>query len=288
MLDRTALERSDGDDTFAEAAFHILMDIGQILSIALSTARIEDGSPRHLERNEAIVGGLLVRCYKLLHGLLDAASKQRLELVLYFVRGIAEAGVNVRYLLAKDDPETYDDFVRYSLRTDLELRGKIEANIEARSGDVLPIEERMLAGIENSFRLGEISPESIDLSVRQQRWGQDSIYGRFETLGLKDLYLAFFGVTSGYSHGNWHELYAHHLRHYGDGFELALDWSPTQPQPLAATGIMLLGATRDYLDTFPDNPDRRKIEGWLDERDRDLREVEELHEASLVRRRKAD
>jgi hypothetical protein len=280
------LERSDDDDDFAEAAFHVLMDIGQILSIVLSTARTEDGSPGRLERNEAIVGGLLVRCYKLLHGLLDAASKQRLELVMYFVRGIAEAGVNARYLLAKDDSETYDDFVRYSLRTDLELREKIDANIAARDGEVLPIEERMLAGIENSFRLGEISPESIDLAVRRQKWSQDSIYGRFTVLGLGDLYLAFFGVPSGYSHGNWHELYAHHLRHYDDGFELAPDWSPTRPQPLAATGVMLLGATRDYLDTFPDNPDRRKIEGWLDERDRDLREVEELHEASLVRRRK--
>jgi hypothetical protein len=103
--------------------------------------RLEDtGQPRGLTLDEAVLAGLIVRCMKLQHGILSSAAPQRLELVNFFMRGIVESAVNLRYLLHEKSPDLFERFRRYSLRTDAALRKRIETNIAQRGDAPWPIE----------------------------------------------------------------------------------------------------------------------------------------------------
>jgi phosphatidylserine/phosphatidylglycerophosphate/cardiolipin synthase-like enzyme len=53
----------------------------------------------------------------------------------------------LRYLVRFGTPELFQRFVAYSFVNDQRLKALIEANIDGRSGFVLPIEERMLSSI---------------------------------------------------------------------------------------------------------------------------------------------
>lgn len=263
----------------------MLKEIGQTLALLSAIRRVDArGAPRPFTRDEAIVGGLLVRAGKLLHGLLDTAAKQRVELVMYYVRGIVEAAVNVRYLIKFGTPEVFDEYVRYSLRNDHKLRVEIEANIVARGGPAWPIEERMLAGIERSFRVGSIDPSTVDARTPKS-WGEGSIRRRFQRLGLDELYGLFFGMPSNHSHGNWHELFAYHLRQVDGGFELDSTWGATPPEPLAAVAFVITDAAEDYVrDLGAGNGDSDEIVRRLDAARKKIRAIERFHEQALNNR----
>jgi hypothetical protein len=104
-----------------------------------------------------------------------------MELLNFFVRGVVETAVNLRYLLEFGAPDVYDAFVRYSLRVDKQLHDRINANVAAR-GTVLPIEDGMLQSIERAFAVAGFTLDSIDANDRSG-WSKGGVWGASKSSG---------------------------------------------------------------------------------------------------------
>jgi hypothetical protein len=283
-LDRDPLRTALDEDPFNRAAFDLHKELAQSATLVAGACRIDDdGQPRALTLDEAVLAGLMVRCLKTEHGVLQSAASQRQELANFFLRALAESAVNLSYLLQHGTPELYDSFRRYSLRVDASLKRRIEEGIAGRGGEVWPIERRMLDGIERVFARSGVDPADVDPDDRRD-WG-GSIYRRFVALGLREIYLAFFSIQSHYAHGNWHDLYAYHLTYTENGGWLpALDFSPIRPQALIA-GLVPMGvATESYLlDVAPASRHRDRLQQRIHAVRANAEEVDRLHESWLAR-----
>jgi hypothetical protein len=282
-IDEALLVAATDEEQFAHAAFELHKDLGTSLVLVAGALRLDEtGQPRGLTLDEAVLAGLMVRCMKLQHGILGSAAPQRLELVNFFMRGIVESAVNLRYLLQENSLELYERFRRYSLRTDAALRRRIETNIAERGDEPWPIESRMLNGVARAFELSGVDPTDVDPDDRSDWAG--SIYRRFEAVGLKDLYVAFFSVQSHYTHGNWHDLFAYHLGRTENGEWMpAVQWSPVRPQALLASLTVLASAATDYLvDVAEPSPDRDVLHDRITTVYEKGQRVDELHEQWLA------
>jgi len=105
----------------------------------------------------------LVRLYKLISALLDQICQRRRETTFILSRLAFETIVNLAYLIEYGSPELFDEYIRYSLRQERRLYDRITANIAARGGIRLPIEDRMLASIsaaaiKSGFAIVDLSP----------------------------------------------------------------------------------------------------------------------------------
>src|SRR5271165_5511348 len=87
-------------------------------------------------RDQAAVGGQMVRLFKLLSAFLDQTVQKRYDTSTILSRLTFETIVNVRYLMANFSPELVDCFLRYSLRHERRLSDVIQANIQARGGEI--------------------------------------------------------------------------------------------------------------------------------------------------------
>ncbi len=263
VVDEAALAAATSEEPFAREAFECLKEVAQSVVVTASIVLVdEDGQPRSLTRDEAIISGLMVRCMKLQFGLLSAASEQKMELLNLSVRSVVETAVNLRYLLEFGDPDVFERFVRYSLRTDKKLYEQINAEIAAR-GHEIPFERRILDGIEKAFEAAGIELDAVDAAARWS-WSRGGIWGRFDELGIRDLYVPLFGTQSHYLHGNWHDLWAYHLESTGDGFTVDTSFGPIRPQPLFLSTLVLGDASIRYLQkVVPHSSDRDALENRL-------------------------
>lgn len=283
MVDVDRLTAATGEGPFDEAAYDVLTELVQSVAVVACLKRQAGGKPRPMTRNEAILAGLMVRCLKLQRGMIEMSEpdRQRLELGLFFQRGITEAAVNLRYLLERGSDEVFDAFVRDSLKPDRKLHDKIQAAIAAR-GETLAIEARMLRSIARNFERAGVEMESVDPDDRGA-WSPRGIYGRFEELGIKDSYLAFFQIASHYVHGSWNDLITYQLEEDDQGnLEPSPEFAPVRPQPILAACEVLADASAAYLRAVAPECDERDV---LDERlaacHRNARLIGAIHEKFL-------
>jgi len=288
IVDETSLKvaTATGDERpFVREAVACLEELSQSISVVAGLQRVDaNGAVRPMTRNDAILGGLMVRCSKLQHAVLDAADKERIELLTLALRGITEAAVNLRYLLEHGTPQMFDDFVRDSLRVDKGLRDRILSNAAERSGVLLPIEDRMLEGIDQTFDVAGIDPESVDTSREWRGWSKGGIWTRFKALGLSDVFVQF-EVESHYIHGSWHDIYAHHVHRVPGGFQPDLRWGAIRPQALVGPTVVLGTTAALYLrDVAPEWDDVEILEDRMRGAVQNGYLVQELHEQFLAQR----
>jgi hypothetical protein len=98
-------------------------------------------------KRQAAIGGSGVRVFKLVSAYLDQTCQNRREISEILSRLIFETAVTIRYLVAHQNPEVIESFVKYALRFERELWDEIQRNIKKRSGVITPIEDRMLQSI---------------------------------------------------------------------------------------------------------------------------------------------
>lgn len=249
VVDEEVLEAATTEKPFDQEAFDVLKELEQSVKVVAGLGRLDsEGKPRTLGRNEAILAGQMVRCWKLQQGLIQCCDPERLELFNFFQRGVVETAVNLRYLIEKGTPELFDSYVRSGLRADRELYDRITANVELRGGILQPIEHRMLEGIERSFKTADVELDSVSATGSRQ-WSPGGVKGRFDALGLGELYEPFFAAMSQYTHGSWHDIYAYHLTKEPDGgFLPQLRWGAIRPQPLLGVIDVLASAATSYLE----------------------------------------
>ena len=187
-------------------ASELLREVASYVCVAACTL----GQAPTWARDQAAVGGNMVRLYKLLSAFLDQTVQKRFETSTIISRLAFETIVNAQYLMANFSPELVDSFIGHSLRHERTLRDRIQANIQGRGGQVLPIEQRMLNSIDRAGRIAGVTLDSVDLKNRAP-WGGKDLRQKAEAVGLEVAYLAVFGGMSHNVHGSWHDLYQFHL-----------------------------------------------------------------------------
>jgi len=271
------IKKFDSEDQFMSLAVELLKEVVQITALLSCTYRVdEDGNPRKWTRNEAILGGLMVRISKLQLALLDQICQKRLEIAFIIFRCLAESLLNLKYLLNRDNDNLFDEYIEYSLREEKRLLNRIKENI-ANRGCELPIEGRMISSIEQAFNTSSFSPEQVD-ETKWQPWGE-KIYKRAKSIGMEDAYFALFSLPSHSVHGNWQDLISYHLKYEKGEFSPEIQWSYPRPELLFTAALLSADINKLYLNEIIQKcPDKDQIDVILDDIILRVRVADELHE----------
>jgi hypothetical protein len=156
----------------------------------------------------AVVIGLLNRCSRLMLANV-ALSHEGLfgETTALIDRCIFESCVKIAWLCQVDSGDRFTRFLADGLRTEIELKGTIKRNIEARGGNVLTIEKRMLSSIDRHMASAQLSEDQIsdtkrlpDLAAMIKGLDQDRL-----------MYIVGQRLGSHHIHGTWPSLRMHYL-----------------------------------------------------------------------------
>lgn len=278
-----ALRQYEREDDFNELSVKLMIEFGSWAYIAAS---ILPGDTKRWNRNQAVVGGLVVRFYKLISALLDQTCQHRREITFVLARLAFECVVNIRYLLLKNSDDVYQAYVAHSLRHERRLMERIEGNIAARSSIVLPIEERMLRSIGRAFEISGLRVDQVTRDVMRP-WSNVDLFQRSDAVGLGHAYLYVFAGPSHAVHGNWQDLLEYHLEDGDGGFTPSLDWHHPRPQMLFAIGLLGIEMIKEYISHVTDGGGD-EIAEHLDDLSERLRLVNHIHEAFLTSRQIKD
>lgn len=199
---------------------------------------------------QAAVGGSGIRVFKLVSAYLDQTCQNRREISEILSRLIFETAVTIRYLIAHQEPEMVESFIKYALRFERELWDEIQRNIQQRSGVIIPIEDRMLQSITRASERSGYLMEDIDLKDKSS-WAGKNLYQKSKEVGWDKLYLASFGGMSNAVHGSWTDLYGHHLLAADNGsYTGVFDWSVPRPQSILAMIRLIAQISADLFHFF--------------------------------------
>ena len=197
-------------------------------------------------RDQAAIGGNMARLYKLLSAMLDQTVQHRRETSFIFARLAFETIVAIRYLLRAYNPTLIDSYIKHSLDHERRLLAMINDKVTARSGVILPVEDRMRRSIDRLFRSSGVTLEELP-ARRERDWGGTTLYEKAKAIALADAYLGMFAGASQNVHGAWGDLYGHHLKTAGDGrFTPNIEWGPPRPQLLFSLSLLSLDAAEDF------------------------------------------
>ena len=231
-----------------------------------------------LDRNEAIAVGLLVRIAKFMLAVVQlSAESERGDVVFALNRCILESATNLVYLLRKNEPAIYDQFVFSSFGPEKELFDVIQRNIAAR-GYEIPIETRMLASIRDVCAKAGLKIE--DLAQRHIDWG-GNMRTRMRELGREGFFSGMQRIPSHAVHGTWMDLYKHHLKEKDGRFAPDTTWCPVDARLLTPIAILVLKAVKIYLDKWRDEAGVQFIMARCEGLDERLHTVDEWHEAAM-------
>jgi len=282
VVDAAVLAKLKDEQDYTGLAVELMIEVASHVCLAACALPADR---KEWNRNEAVLGGLLVRSYKLLDSLLDHTCKHRAEISFVLIRLILECAINIQYLIRNGSDELYDAFVASSLRLEKRMKTAIEKNIAKRSGIVLPIEARMLSSIARAFeksgiRSEQVTKESIAL------WKNVTFETRCRVVDFEAAYLFGFASASHAVHGNWQDLLMHHLDVTATGFTPDTDWHPTRPQLLLGTAKVVLQMLTEYMRHLL-NDNASEIHNQYEELYGRIRKVDEAHENYLASRQKA-
>lgn len=202
-----------------------------------------------LSRNQAICAGLLVRITKFMTAVASLVSQdpERADVVFALNRSIMESATNLEFLIAKNEERFFDQFVCFSLAPERELYEVIQKNIDARDGQKLPIEQRMLESIN---RVCSLSSTTIaDVPPKMGDWG-GGLRNRLIFLEREKAYVAQQKLPSHAVHGTWVDLVQHHLLKVENGFQPDFTWSQVDARLMLPICIHVLNAAHAYIGTF--------------------------------------
>lgn len=240
------LAEFNSEHDFNGIAVSLMIEYGSWVCIAAS---LLPGETCKSTRNQAIIGGLLVRSYKLISALLDQTCQHRRETAFILGRLAYECMINIMYLVEHGADEMFQAYVVDAVRHEKKLRDGVTSNIAGRSGIVLPIEDRMLRSIDKTFAVSGLKPDEVTKQAAKP-WKDVDLFQRANKIGLAERYLGFFGGPSHNVHGSWFDLVEHHLDHDGDGFTPELAWHPPRPQVLLALCKVGIRTLQMYLRHF--------------------------------------
>jgi hypothetical protein len=152
--------------------------------------------------------GLLNRISRLMLSNVALSHEGRFgETTLIVDRCIFESAVKIIWLTGQSSPESTHRYLADGLKSELELRAIIEKNIAQRSGQVMPIEARMIGAIDNSVLASGLSNKEVLEAKRIP-----SVAAILTAIGHSRLdYVVAMKVGSHAVHGTWPSLLSHYL-----------------------------------------------------------------------------
>jgi hypothetical protein len=122
-------------------------------------------------------------------------------------RCIFESAVKIIWLCEDPVEENFIQFLADGLKTELEFKAQIEANIATREGKTLPIETRMLASIGNHIAAAGLTEAEITETKKMP-----DLASLMTGLGFTRLmYVIAQRIGSHHVHGTWPSLLFHYL-----------------------------------------------------------------------------
>jgi hypothetical protein len=226
-VDETELSTFDNERQHYGVAFNLFRETTGCVCILASTTV---GSEPAWNVEQAVLGGHLVRMFKLMKFVMEESIECRDEMLSVLVRLLAECVINLRYLIHKNSSELIQSYLAYSLRHEKDLADLIRRNVRDRSGVELPIERRMLRSIQRTFD-NSLFPEKSLPPKKLRNWGDKNLFEKAKDVELGDAYLAIFGGPSRNVHGGWHDLLQYHLECESPGvFRPNLEFTRPRPQ----------------------------------------------------------
>lgn len=149
-IDEAQLQRCRETGDFCPVLFEWYKFVGLLCNffarIRLDSDDLRDIPPLHY----AVLVALLNRCSRLMFANV-ALSHQGLfgETTGILDRCVFESVVKVNWLCEKADGESFKRLILDGLRSDVEFKRMILANVAARGGETLVIEQRMIQSIDN-------------------------------------------------------------------------------------------------------------------------------------------
>jgi hypothetical protein len=282
-VDPIALGASTKEYEHGVVAFDLLREASQ-WSIALGNVMPSEADAWSL--TEAVIGGHFVRLAKLLRAFLQQTRDSYAELAWVTSRLVAECVINAMYLMAHPTGQVIRSYLFQSLYHDRELLETIQRNTEARGGEQLPIEERMLASIDRTFTNVGMLPEDVP-AKRVQNWDGKTLRQKAESLGMAVVYQVSIGAVSRNVHGSWSDLTQHHLTVLEPGrFQPRFDEVRVRPQLILAMALLAVVACREYLRHL-DDAGTADLQERTNELERRIRAADVLHEEFVIARRVA-
>ena len=208
-----------------------------------------------------VLVGLLNRCARLMLANV-ALSHEGLfgETTAIIDRCIFESAVKIRWLCESSDPERFRRFLGDGLKTELEFKSRIEASIQARGGERLVIEERMLKSIENHIASSGLS----ELEVASAKKLPD-LASMIDSLGHDRLhYLVGQKMGSHHIHGTWPSLRLHYLEEHEGELAPRDHDCPTHQNQYMFIPFVVLGAMKAYARYVLEEDDAQSLVGLFD------------------------
>ena len=180
-------------------------------------ASIRPDSPavRPIDRiHYSVLIGSLNRCARLMFSNV-ALSHEGLfgETTAIIDRCIFESCVKVCWLCQNASSGAFARFLADGLKTELELRDRIEKAVASRNGQVLAIERRMLASIARYIDSSGMNAADIEATKKLP-----DLAAMIDSLGHERLtYVVGQRLGSHHIHGTWPSLRMHYLQESADG-----------------------------------------------------------------------
>jgi hypothetical protein len=111
-VDPRRLSKYESEPDFLSLAFDLLREAASYVCIAANVV----GPGGLWTRDQAVIGGHIVRLFKLMSVILDQVGKKRREPSDIAARLAFETIVNVRYIVEHFSPALLSEFIRHSLR----------------------------------------------------------------------------------------------------------------------------------------------------------------------------
>lgn len=182
-------------------------------SLCFCVVHLRPDSPAYQDiprQNYYVLVGLLNRCARLMLSNVALSHEGKFgETTAIVDRCIFESSVKIIWL-CHSTSNSDEEFTRYladGLKTELEFKARIEADIAANGGTIMPIQERMLRSIDNHIAASGLTPDGIR-SAKKQR----DLAAMIDGLGYdRLLYLVAQKIGSHHTHGSWSSLLIHYL-----------------------------------------------------------------------------
>lgn len=246
-VDWAKLSETDDRTDFDAMGWYLLARVGQLCEILIDgVERSPEG--KKLSLDQAVVGGLLVRMAKLTRAIFDSTQAEDSEAHSPLSRCLGETAITLRWLVWKNDPDTYRRFRADSFARFRRVLEDGYASKATEDGPSRIMREAVEKYIDSELAAAEISWE--DVPKRPNSWGPD-LRQRFKDLDQEGLYETLFVSHSNYVHPTWHEIRAFHLATENGG--IGLDYSYAGMAPIAAFVVarLVVEACRDTVAALP-------------------------------------
>jgi len=227
-----------------------------------------------LNRNRAIVAALLARVAKFMTAVLRLSSDGGFgEVALALNRSILESRTDIVYLCHDNSLERFERYVKDGLAAERALYDRVVANVKKR-GYSLPIEDRLLEGVSEIFRISGVRIEDVEPGRRSL-----DLASRLREIGREDEYLFVQKIPSVTVHGTWLDLLHHHLSEVEGGFRVRFEQTAADVRGLIPTGLLVLDALTAFCKRhLSAAPEIGLLEERIEDLGRRMRKVDESHE----------